>query len=365
MTHTVKQWKFDPHPLFRNGHLQSVVGIHWPTTYAPYRAKQHRVSLDDGDLLVLHEDEPADASNSPSVDSAPTVLLVHGLAGCHESTYMCRMAEKLAARGYRIFRMDMRGCGAGEGIAKLPTHCGRSADVAAALHHVAELYPESTTSIVAFSMGGTQTLNLLAEAGEMRIGNLERSFVVCPPIDLSHVEQHFRTFWGRRYDRFFVKLIWSQVASRWERFPDTRPTNVPPKPKRLRDIDELVIAPSGGFASAEDYYRQTSPGPKMAAIKQPLTIVFAEDDPVVPIEPLFQTFRSSAVEMITTPHGGHLGFLAGKHDDPDFRWLDWRIVDWLEEGRKADAGAAPQGTHAAAPRRAPKRSTAGQYQDQI
>ncbi|MCG8451080.1 MAG: alpha/beta fold hydrolase [Pirellulales bacterium] len=311
----------------RNRHIQTVLGIHWPRRDAPYRAVQHYVTLDDGDRLVLHED----ASNG-SADSQPIILLIHGLAGCHMSTYMCRMAERLVAEGYRVFRMDMRGCGAGEGLAKLPTHCGRSTDVAAALHHVAEIYPDADTSIVGYSMGGTMTMNLLAEAGEMRVGNLQRSFVICPPIELAHVERHFRTFWGRPYDRFFVRLLWKQITDRWRHFPDLAPPTIPKRPKRLRDIDQLVIAPSGGFDSAEHYYEQTSPGPKLASIKQPLTIFFSEDDPIVPIAPLFYYPRSSSVEVITSSHGGHLGFLARPSSDPDFRWLDWRILDWLKAG---------------------------------
>ena len=322
--------------------MQSVLGIHWPTKVAPYAATKHPIPLDDGDQLMLHEDAPEEAD-----DSTPSVLLIHGLAGCHMSTYMCRMVERLTERGYRVFRLDQRGCGAGEGVAKLPTHCGRWTDVAAALYTIAELYPDSVTSIVAYSMGGTLTMNMLAESGDMRVGNLDRSFVVCPPIDLEHVEAHFHTFWGRMYDRFFVKLIWEQVVSRWERFPETAPAQLPSrKPKKLRDIDELVIAPSGGFTSAADYYAQTSPGPKLAAIKQPLTIVFAEDDPVVPVEPLFSAPQSSSTELITTRHGGHLGFLATKNDDPDFRWLDWRIIDWLALGRMAESERRRDEAHA-------------------
>ncbi len=330
MTQPAYKWNFAPHPLLVNGHLQSIAGIHWPTRVAPYRAKQHSVVLDDGDQLVLHEDVAASAT-----DDAPIVLLIHGLAGCHRSTYMCRMAEKLSAIGYRVFRLDLRGCGAGESVAKMPTHCGRWEDVVAALYYIAELFPEAETDIVAFSMGGTLTLNMLAEAGEMRVGNLQRSFVICPPIDLAHVENHFRTFWGRRYDKFFVKLIWGQMLRRWKTFPEATLDPMPSKqPKRLRDIDEMVIAPTGGYASADDYYQQASPGPKLASIRHPVTIVFSEDDPVVPMEPLFRSLHSASIETITTRHGGHLGFLSGNHDDPDFRWLDWRIIDWLEESHE-------------------------------
>ena len=324
MSSPAQKWTFKPHPLLKNGHLHSVVGIHWPVGVFEYQARLHPVALDDGDQLMLHEDVATETD-----EYAPIVLLIHGLAGCYQSSYMRRNAERFTARGYRVFRMDMRGCGAGEKTARLPTHCGRSSDVAAALHYIAELYPETETSIVGYSMGGTLTLNMLAEAGEMRVGNLQRSMVICSPTDLSHVERHFRSFLGRRYDRFFVRLIWAQSQRRWQHFPDTALETLPRRPKRLRDIDELVIAPSGGFTSAEDYYEKTSPGRKLASIRQPVTIVFSQDDPIVPIGPLLQSELSSSTELITTRHGGHLGFLSGQHDDPDFRWLDWRILDWL------------------------------------
>lgn len=337
MTQFDKKWIFKPHPLIKNGHVQSIAGIHWPTGAPPYTAKQHAVALDDGDQLILHEDEPA-ASN---VDDAPIVLLMHGLAGCHLSSYMCRMAHRLTHRGYRVFRLDMRGCGAGEAVAKMPAHCGLSNDVAAALYQIAELYPEADTSLIGFSMSGTLTLNMLADAGDMRVGNLQRSFVICPPIDLAHVEQHFRTFWGRKYNRFFVKLIWAQLQRRWQLFPEIAHQPTTKKPKRLRDIDEMIIAPAGGYANADDYYAQASPGPKLKLIKQPVTIVFAEDDPVVPIEPLFDSLHGSSVESITTKHGGHLGFLSARNDDPDLRWLDWRIIDWLEAGQAKPPATIP------------------------
>jgi len=328
MHRLANHWKFRPHPLLTSGHLQSFVGIRLPRRDTPYQALRHQVPLDDGDQLVLHEDQPKHVG-----DKQPVVLLIHGLAGCYLSTYMCRMTDRLLARGYRVFRMDMRGCGAGQGLAKLPVHCGRSADVATALHYIADLYPNALTNLVGFSMGGTLTLNMLAESGEIRVGNLERALVICPPIDLMATERGFRTFRGRPYDRFFVRLLWKQILARWQRFPEMAPATIPLRPRRLCDIDELVIAPSAGFASAEDYYRQTAPGPKLPSIRQPVTILTSEDDPIIPFAPLDEYPRSSSVETITTSQGGHLGFLARRGDDPDLRWLDWRILDWLEEGR--------------------------------
>jgi uncharacterized protein len=328
-----EHWKFRPHPLLRNGHLQTIAAIYLPRRDAPYSAKLHYVQADDmpseqgGDRIALHEDCP------PSYESGrPIVLLVHGLAGCHNSNYMCRMTDRLTARGYCVFRMDMRGCGAGEWIAKLPTHCGRSGDVAAALRFIAEKYPQAPSYAIGFSLGGCLTLNLLAEAGDAKVGNLVRSLAICPPIDLFAVERRFDSPGGRPYDKFFVKKLWKQITDRWLRWPEMAPSVIPREPKRLRQVDEMVIAPSGGFTSADDYYRKTQPGPKLTSIRQPVLIIASEDDPVVPTAPLFEYPHSDSVEAIVVPRGGHLGFIASANGDPDKRWLDWRILEWVETG---------------------------------
>jgi predicted alpha/beta-fold hydrolase len=328
-----EHWKFRPHPLLRNGHLQTVAAIYLPRKYAPYRAKIHYVPADGtafeegGDLLALHEDRPDEWQ-----PQRPVVLLVHGLAGCYGSAYMCRMTDHLTARGYCVFRMDMRGGGAGQGLARLPTHCGRSGDVAAALCYIADVYPEAPSYVIGYSLGGCLTLNLLAEAGDDRIGNLKRAMAVCPPIDLFAVERRFDSRGGRAYDKFFVKKLWKQINERWQKFPETAPAVVPREPKRLRQIDETVIAPSAGFSSADDYYGKTQPGPKLSKIKQPVLIIAAEDDPVVPTAPLWEYPHGEGVQAVVVPGGGHLGFIARANGDPDKRWLDWRIIEWIETG---------------------------------
>ena len=330
MSSYAEHWKFRPHRLLRNAHLQTVAAVYLAYKPAPYAARQHFVDVDErpfdegGDQIVLHEDQPA-AGASPT---APAVLLIHGLSGSYESTYMRRMAERLTARGWTSFRMDMRGCGAGELVARRPAHCGRSDDVAAAVRRIAELHPQAPLYVVGYSMGGALALNMLAAAGATRIGNLERTLAICPPLDLFAVQRQLETRLGRRYDRFFVRALWEQVVNRWRRFPEVRPSDLPPAPRKLEHINEWVIAPTGGFASAADYYKQTQPGPKLSSIKQPTMILAAADDPIVPTGPLHDFALGDHVEALVLPGGGHLGFLAARNGDPDIRWLAWRIIDW-------------------------------------
>ncbi len=320
-------WEFLHHPLLPNGHLQTLAGVYLPRTDAPYQAMPHQIELDDGDRLVLHEDLPKGWTGKQ-----PSVLLIHGLAGCHQSTYMRRMGERLLENEYGVFRLDMRGCGAGEGLARFSTHCDRWADAAAVLEFIAHRYPESPTSLVGYSMGGTIGLNLLAHSGNTRVGNLQRVLAICSPVDLFDVERRLTKPLGRPYSRFFVHKLWKQIVDRWQRFPELSPNPLPCQPRWLRQVDELVTAPLGGFDSVDSYYQQAAPGPKLASIRQPVTILASEDDPVVPSTPLQKYRQSSAVETVVTPSGGHLGFIARRSTDPDLRWLDWRILEWLAEG---------------------------------
>ncbi|MCA9237162.1 MAG: alpha/beta fold hydrolase [Planctomycetales bacterium] len=338
-----QRWNFRPHPLLRNGHLQTVAGIYLPRRDQAYAATQHFVACDPvppsqgGDQLVLHEDRPVSWR-----EHHPTVLLIHGFAGCYASTYMVRMAERLVQRGYCVFRMDMRGCGEGKYVARQPTHCGAYADAGTAVQFIAERYPDAPTLAVGFSLGGALALGLLADAGACRVGNLQRVLAVCPPIDLFDVERRFDQRGGRPYDKFFVKLIWKQILDRWQRYPELAPDPIPKRPKRLKQIDETVVAPAAGFAGAHDYYAGTQIGPRLIDIEQPATIIASADDPIVPTGPLLKYPRSESVEVVVVPGGGHLGFIGDTREtlDPDFRWLDWRILDWVEErdlGTRVDA----------------------------
>ena len=99
---------FIPHPLVRGGHAQTVLGCYLPGLTWTASGKRHLVSLPDGDQLVLHDDEPEGDGRWQAGDRV--ALLVHGLGGSHQSTYMLRTAAKLVAKGVlgKHFRRSYR-----------------------------------------------------------------------------------------------------------------------------------------------------------------------------------------------------------------------------------------------------------------
>lgn len=278
------------------------------------------IDVSDGDRIALHDDQPIEW-----LASDPVVLLLHGLAGCHGSAYVMRLADRLTRKGIRVFRMDMRGTGAATGKARLPGHAGRTSDAAAAIRTIHELCPDAPLTMVGFSMGGNITLGTLADASRESIGNLQRGIAVGPPVDLSRCCHELRTGLRRFYDSFLVKHLLQRWAATGGSLNGHRP-------RSIYEFDDTITAPLSGFRDAEDYYAQSSSGPRLRDINIPTRIIAAKDDPVVAFGAIAEAERSDAVELHVSESGGHLGFFgtdACSQGIQDYRWMDWRIESWI------------------------------------
>lgn len=320
--------KFNPHPLLRGGHRQTLFAYFIRSKAARYSAVCHRVDLPDGDVLMLHDDCPPDWG-----PGSPFVVLMHGLGGCHGSAYIERIAGKLQQFGVRTFRLDHRGSGAGAKLSKLPYHAGRSEDVREAFHAASQLCPGSLGGLAGFSLSGNMLLKMLGENGRTGYSPeyLACAVAVNPPIDLGLCSEALRRRDNRFYDRFFTKLLVPQVQERLETFPDAPRPNDGWAPPTLRDFDETYTAPVSGFASLQDYYDQSSGAQFVESIETATYILTGRDDPLIPATSFEQLPNVPSVTVHIAEHGGHLGYVAGKTTDPDRRWMDWRVIDYLAQ----------------------------------
>lgn len=315
---------FHPHRLFRGGHAQTLAGLFLPSPGRRYQAVQHRVLLPDGDAVVLHDDRPAAWS-----DGDHAALLVHGLSGCHLSPYMVRIGGKLNDRGIRTFRMDHRGCGAGFGMALHAYHAGRSDDIDAAVRHVAALCPQSTVSLIGFSLSGNIVLKYLGETSDAVPPQVVRGMAVNPSIDLEACVRGLARPENRIYDRYFARSLHRQIMRLKKRRPDVVFPAGYTCPRTLLEFDDRFTAPAAGFRDARDYYARCSSAQFLSAIRCPTLILAARDDPLIPAASFERLSLPATVSLHIADHGGHLGFVARSGIDSDRRWLDWRVVDWV------------------------------------
>lgn len=315
---------FVPPRWLRGPHVQTIAGAYLPGGRFPYRARRHRVLLDDGDQVVLHDDRPA--AWQPGHRAA---MLIHGLGGSFASGYMVRIAAKLAARGVRCFRLDLRGCGAGFHLARRPYHSGCSNDAAAALRAIDRHCPGSPVTLIGFSMGGNITLKLLGELGERACGGLDSGVAVCPPIDLVTCSKRLGQRENRVYDRRFVAMLLKQLRRRQAAVPEAVGLPRGRVPRTLVELDDVFTAPVSGFRGADEYYLRASSAQFIPAIRRPTLLLTSRDDPLIAWEPFERVRRPAGVALHIAEHGGHLGFIARRGADPDRRWMDWRVVDFV------------------------------------
>ena len=326
--------KFKSLPFLGGGHRQTLSTFFIKGKRKPYQAIEHVFDLDDGDRTILHDDCPAGWTAT-----GPVALMLHGLAGSHGSDYMVRIADKLNQLGVRTFRMDHRDCGAAKGMARLPYHSGKSEDLLAAWQMVRSLCPHSPGAVMGFSLGANIVVKAAGTSGWSTddAAGPRCAVAVNPPIDLEQCSQSLGRWSNRIYDKYFVKLLVRDVERRLANVPSSPKPQWKTPPRSLREFDDLYTAPASGFDSAADYYARCSGNQFVDSIRIPTLILTAEDDPIVPPDAFRELPKVEGVTVHIASSGGHLGYLGRKQSDPDRRWMDWRVIQWLMPFLKANS----------------------------
>jgi predicted alpha/beta-fold hydrolase len=255
---------------------------------------------------------------------------------------MRRLARKLWRRGVRAVRMNMRGCGSGQGLARYPYHSGRSADVLAVLDDLRRTCPQSPTTLIGFSLGGNIVLKLAGELQATAQQYLQRVIAVCPPADLAACSRRLARPANRLYNRYFTRMLQAAVLARHQRFPDLPPVHLPNE-LLLYEFDNLYTAPQCGFQDALDYYQQCSAAPLVPRITIPCHILFAADDPMIDPTVFDHVPLPAHVQVVHTTHGGHLGFLGTPGRAGGYRVMDAQLLEWIGVLARRPRGLRPIG----------------------
>jgi predicted alpha/beta-fold hydrolase len=315
---------FEPHPWLRGRHAQTIVARYWGGDRKRLSSTAHEVELADGDRLLILETVPA-GWESP----LPTAVLVHGLAGSADASYVVRVGQRLVGMGIRVVRVNLRGAGAGFGLARGIYHAGRSDDLRAVVDWLDKRDPGSPFGLIGFSLGANLVLKLAAEASDVPVGGLDCVLAANPPIDLAACARLMLSPENRLYDWNFVHWLRVMVRRLHDRFPELGTPRLDGV-KTLYDFDDRYTAPRNGFGTADAYYRRCSLITALARIQVPGLIVHAMDDPFVATAPLLQAEKPDDLAVELVSHGGHLGYLSRRPWQGDRRWLDARLAAWLK-----------------------------------
>ena len=314
---------FRPFPLLSGPHRQTIAAAKLALWRREPPGDVREIALPDGDRIALVVSTPRQWRSED-----PSVLLLHGLCGCHQSSYMMRLALKLWQRGIRAIRMNLRGCGAGVGLARQPYHSGRSPDVLTVLEDLQRQWPQSPVTLLGFSLGGNVMLKFAGEQGRQARELCTQVIAVCPPADLAACSRLLGQRSNRLYERYFMRRLLAAVAERHRLFPDLAPVHLP-EDLSLYRFDTLYTAPQCGFADADDYYERSSAAPLVPSITLPCRILFADDDPVIDAAVFDGVALPPNVAVVRTSRGGHMGFLGRPGRPGGYRWMDACLLDWV------------------------------------
>ena len=282
-------------PLFRNPDWGTVAGRYWP---APLEPGEARLFTTEPGVQVLgrcHRLRP----------DAPVMLLVHGLEGSCDSTYMRWMARAALQAGFGVVRLNVRTCGGTEHLAPTLYHSGLTTD----LRSLVEQLGPRPVCLVGFSMGGNQALKLAGEWGAGVPAHLKTVCAISAPIDLAACARRLGEPRNWIYEQHFLRRLRSRLRRKARLQPGRFSTAPLARVRTIIDFDHLVTAPSFGFRDAWDYYQNSSALRFLAQVRVPALLIQAKDDPFIP----YQCYRlpdNPALRLLDPDHGGHVAFLA-------------------------------------------------------
>jgi predicted alpha/beta-fold hydrolase len=315
---------FEPHAWLRSGHAQTIGAAFAPRTFALAAGEERLFRVDAETQLkgVCHW-------QGGKRRDLPVIVMVHGLEGSSDSSYMRGIADKAFARGFHAVRMNQRNCGGTERLTPTLYNSGLSGDYRAVLM---ELIEEGFERIyfAGYSMGGNLVAKMAGELGDAAPKELKGVAVVCPAMDLSACADALERKENYLYQRHFVKGLMQRYRRKSELFPERYTRNGFGAIRTVREFDDAITAPHFGYKDAEEYYQAAGAKKVIGKVEVPLLLMTAQDDPFVPYVSFLaaRVNENPRVRFVAPEHGGHCGFISRFGGNERF-WAEERIVEFV------------------------------------
>ena len=140
---------FEPHALLRNARAMTLAANFWPRRLKRLpRPTERLIEVEPGSRIL------AKCHWQRDLRRHPTLVLVHGLEGSSESSYVVGSAELAFATGFNVLRLNQRNCGGTEYLTPTLYNSGLSGDYQAVLLELVEHDALREIFFSGFSMGG-------------------------------------------------------------------------------------------------------------------------------------------------------------------------------------------------------------------
>ncbi|KAM7395416.1 hypothetical protein PAMA_006937 [Pampus argenteus] len=302
---------FTPTPWCWGGRLQTLVcALIKSRPPVTYRNELIRTS-DGGQISLDWVDNQASVAY-PESSTRPTVLILPGLTGNSQQSYVLHAIRQASGHGYRCVVFNNRGFGGEELLTPVTCCAASTADLERVVHHVKGLYPHAPVLGVGVSLGGMLLLNYLAR--KRTESGLVAGFTISVPWDaqkssVSMEEPLNRLLFNKHLTSGLCRAV-NRHRKILEKVVDVDHVL---KARTIREFDERFTSLLFGYRSCNEYYRDASPDKKLPDTVVPILCLNAADDPFSPQHafPLTVVQGLPNVALLLTAHGGHIAFLQG------------------------------------------------------
>lgn len=257
------------------------------------------------------------------------VLLLHGWEGSAESGYMLHTAASLLDAGFDVFRLNFRDHGDTHHLNEDLFHSCRLSEVLNAARAVAQLIPVRPFMAAGYSLGGNFALRIALHAALADIP-LTHAAAVCPVLDpdagLMALERGLPL-----YHWYFMRKWRDSLKRKRALFPNRHDFDDSVLRWRMRDLTAWMVERYTDMGLLEKYLDGYAlSGQRLAGLQVPVSILTAEDDPVIPVEDFRRLQLPAHSRLEIAPYGGHCGFLEGINlQGFAEKWVRARLLDAL------------------------------------
>jgi predicted alpha/beta-fold hydrolase len=267
-------------------------------------------------------------SPQPNEQTKGVVMLLHGWEGSVNSAYILSTGRFLYNNGFSVFRLNYRDHGDTQHLNPGLFYAVLLDEVFGAVQQVAQYEHGLPFYLVGFSMGGNFALRIARKSAESPIANLKHVFSMSPALDPEKstyaidqyplLRKYFRQKWSR-------SLLKKQAC-----FPDLYDFSAALKLETLMDMTDVMIQRYSEYKSSSDYFRHYAVlGDALANLTVPVTIITAQDDPIIPVQDFYNLKLPARADLIVQRYGGHNGFLetlSGR------AWYEGKILEICSSG---------------------------------
>lgn len=362
----LRDWRYwyDPPVWLTNGHVHTIWAAKTRRAAGCRYARSLLRTPDGGSLaldLLAGEQEEVEyvEDDGRRGDARPVLLLLSGLGGGSQDSYVRCMAVAARRRGYRVAVLNMRGCANSPVTSPrfFSAFRGSTDDVALTVAALRSRFQPRSLSVLGWSNSGSIVINALSEGLDV-----DAACALAAPLNMPVSSANLDRWFHRNvYDRSIGSGLADKFRSSRHLFEDesgaakavpawrggtfVADVDLAATATTIRAIDEAITAPCFGFATVDDYYAYSSSDQRISQVRTPLLVVNAADDPIALWGNLDhvtdQVLSNPDVVFAATSVGGHLGWCDAADPRGQPGWIQRCALDFLQAALKSTSVTAP------------------------